>query len=137
MSTWVTPTWPIVDMMDDRIKGDAPLAAVLQGAKVYNTTVGELRPKPYIVLAHPTEIADNKFQQKGHLTTYELHIVGANNSVVLSIYNMVKRLFDGVKLPLTDHTMVRGTTELVATFPLEDLSGDRAIVNYTVQSIAA
>ena len=136
---WLSPSWPIQERLDLVFKGDDDLAAMLAGRKVYSKLAqktGETRPLPYIVMVSQPEIGQNAFGKKGHLTTTEFHIVADDKYQLALIYNHCKRLLDGVRLTLTDHTSVQGTLEKIIDFPEENLMGERQVCQYTVRSYA-
>jgi hypothetical protein len=140
MGTWLTPSYPLAVTLETDIKADSALDALLQGEQVYKTVAGranEVRARPYVVLAFPTEEPSNLFSQKGHITSFQIHICTGNiNNQVLVIYNHLKRLFSS-PFAIADHDMVQVTLRLIGEWPEERYEGNRGIVECTVRSLAA
>ena len=137
--TWLSPSWPIREVVAALFKSDATLAPMLKGLKVYSKLAqrtGEVREQPFIVIVSQPEQGQNAFGTKGHSTVTEFHIVAPDAFIIAQIYNECKRLLDGVRLTLDDHVMVQGTLAKIIDFPEENLMGERQVCEYTVRSYA-
>lgn len=138
--TWLTATHPIAAAMETLIEADGIIAPVLQGEKVYNKVVnrgGEPRPRPYVVLAFPTEEPANTFGKAGWVTTWQIHLcTGNDNSQTLWLYNELLRLF-AFPFVVVDHVMVQVTLRLIGDYAEENNDGNRAVVECTVRTLAA
>jgi uncharacterized membrane protein len=95
------------------IVADTALSGVLQGEMVYIRTAPEGSPLPYIMLAQTIELDGGYLMQPGQegvedMTCWHIDLIGAQE-----VYELLYRALNKRKIPVVDHTMVRGSLSYV------------------------
>lgn len=109
------------------LTGDAVLAPMLAGEKVYRGIAKPEAPFPYIVLASPSEAQGGFVGQRGSRGDYQIRIRtrAAPNELVsddegLALWEEVHRILDRQPLNLASGTLIGGRVELGPTFFEQD-----------------
>lgn len=117
--------------MVNAIEGDAPLAALLAGDKVYSGVVPEGSPLDYLQLGTSGESPGaHAFGMPGSTGEEEVHIWTADVSKMsaLAIYRELSRVL--ARLPLPAHTMLVGRCELVTVLADPSRTAMHGVVRY-------
>lgn len=112
----MSAAWPLDKAIAAAFNGDATLAALLAGDKVYSLVAPKDSPFDYIVLGESIEEHFRTFGRQGHDNDTAIHIWSQRKAKqgVLDIYHEVERILDRQILALAApaNTMVRMATRL-------------------------
>lgn len=86
---------------------------------------------PHLLLGSSSESPFMTFMRAGNQNGVLLLAIGKHKQQALVIYAHLCRLLNGVKLPLTDHTMAKGEVVLTTSFADPDGRHYRAVCQYT------
>lgn len=114
-----SPLSPLAIAIAGAITGDAQItgAGLLHSTRpVYQGQPPEAATLNYVILDGAGHTSKSVFHRRGHDTTQRLRVCAANRLQCLAIFGHLTRLFDGVKLSLSGHGMVRGQLHAMTDF---------------------
>lgn len=114
-----SPLSPLALAMAAAITGDAPITGtgLLHATRpVYQGQPPEGASLNYVILDGAGTEAQSVFHRPGHATGQRLRVCAQTRLQCLAIYGHLCRLFDGPKLTLSGHGMVRGQLKALTDF---------------------